>query len=205
MGNLPGTEKALGAESGRAGEPSANPWAGGSVAAGRGPTSRPWRAPPQRELLGRPEPRKVFLPRRAQKLLPAPSRAKEAGRAFDRAWRLPPAAGSLRDPLVGTVWGGLERASLCAFSRWAGGGDAETVGIVLVAVLLGRDGRRLLLGRGSRRVEARILCTQRDKLESDPQPQSGLSGKCGCGKNTLARAGQPWVALGWTRPGKAGV
>lgn len=80
MGNLPETEKSLRVESGRAGAPSANPGAeartafarraGDSVAAGRSPTSRPWGAPLQLELLGRPAPCKVFLPRLAQKLLP---------------------------------------------------------------------------------------------------------------------------------------
>lgn len=113
-----------------------------SVAAGRSPTSRPWRAPPQLELLGRPAPRKLFLPTRAQKLLPcflAPSPAKEAGSAFELAWWLRPAAGSFGDALVGTVWGGLEQG-IFSFSHWAGGEDLETVVIVFVVVLLGRDG-----------------------------------------------------------------
>lgn len=42
---------------------------------------------------------------------------------------------------MGTVWGGLEQG-IFSFFHWAGGEDGETVVIVFVVVLLGRDGQR---------------------------------------------------------------
>lgn len=142
------------------------------------------------------------------RLLPgflAPSGAKAAGSAFERAPGLPPAAGSFGDALVRTVWGGLDHGhlspSLLLFPLGWGRGQ-ETVVIVFVVVLLGRDGRRLFSWEWIeklRPMEACILLDPEGKIGVRAQPQSWLAGKCSRCKRTFAGAGQPWVALGWAR------
>lgn len=209
--NLPGTEKALRADRawarGRAVGASVSCGAAGLCAprlgqrgggaeshlaavAGASSAGAPWAASTAQTFP--PHTRPETSP-----LLPC-SFAGQGGSAFELAWWFLPAAGSFGDALVGSVRGGLQQG-IFSFSHWAGGEDGETVRIVFVVVLLGRDGRGRFPWEGVAmvgRMEACILLNpEGKKVGVRPQPQSWLSGKCGCGKNTLARSGQPWVAL----------
>lgn len=80
------------------------------------------------------------------------------------------------------TWGRLRPRSL--LSRRVGGGDGETVAVVCVVVLLGTDGRRLLLCEGTVTLLLTGACVFPDsegKVGSRHQPQSwltGISGSC---------------------------
>lgn len=73
---------------------------------------------------------------------------------------------------------------------------------------LGRDGRLLFslggnldaLSDGS----AHPSDPRGESWQSDPGHKEDCLGNGVAAENTLARAGQPWVALDWTRPGKVG-
>lgn len=140
-----------------------------------------------------------------------PPRPRRQESAFERALWLPPAAGSLGDAMVGTVWGGLDQGYLRPRSLlfpWAGGGDEETVAVVFVVVLCGRDGRRLFPGEGIatlRLMEACILLDPEGKVGVRHQPQSWLSGKCGYCKTHSCWSWASLGSLGLARAGKARI
>lgn len=142
-----------------------------------------------------------------------PPRPRRQESAFECAPWLPPAAGSLGDAMVGTVWGGLDRGYLRPRSLpfpWAGGGDGdkEAVAVVFVVVLWGRDGRRLFPREGIATpglMEACILLDPEGKVGVRHQPRSWLSGQCGYCKTHSCWNGASLGNLDLARAGKGRI
>lgn len=194
MRDLPGTEKALGAAWGwahrrtvcesvrwrRRGRPlraaPGTAWRRGAVPPPRGRCSP--------SLLRWPALRKVFLPRRNQKLRAvflAPSLLPWPRRQGARL-NVPGGFRRLQVDLDTRRWGTPgknQTKGFCALSssvsRLAGRGDGVTVAIGFVVVLSGRDGRRLFPCEGIatlRLMETCILLDPEGKVGVRPQPRS---------------------------------
>ena len=133
----------------------------------------------------------------------APSAAKAAESASDRDLRLPPAAGSLGDAMVGTVRGGFDQGLphsrsplLPAFPLGlGGGGDGETVAFVCF-VASGEGWAMPFALRRNRDAPSEGSAHPsypEGKVGVRHQPRSWLSGKCWLLQNALRlERGIPW-------------